>query len=177
MEEAFVVGKSARIIGWDEFGLSARDTNALLKKHGYLYGEAGAYGLTEKGKQFGEQHHRDNGYGGYAYRGWETTTWDDNLAPALRADMETNPEGVLVERSVEEVPGMEVAEGDKYNYGYEASSESQSYNLGAQEAAIVAGVLAVGYVGFRFGPPLWRKHVKPGAQKLRSKFRKPASTG
>jgi hypothetical protein len=177
MKEAFVVGKSARIIGWDEFGLGARDMNALLKKHGYLYGEAGAYGLTEKGKQFGEQHHHDNGYGGYAYRSWETTTWDDNLARALRADVKTNPEGVLAERSVQELPGMEVAEGGECNSGYGASSESECYDLGAKEVAVVAGVLAVGYVGFRFGPPLWRNQIKPAAQKLRSKFGKPTSTG
>ena len=46
------MGKSARVLGW-EFGRNAREMNALLKQQGYLDGEPGAYGLTEKGKQYG----------------------------------------------------------------------------------------------------------------------------
>src|SRR5690606_8510310 len=86
------MGKSARIIGWEDFGLNARDMNALLKEHGYLYGEPGAYGLTEKGARYGDEQHNENGYGGFAHRSWETRTWNDDLADALKADIAASNE-------------------------------------------------------------------------------------
>lgn len=141
--------------------------NALLKQHGYLYGEPGAYGVTEKGKQFGEEQYHENGYGGYARRSWETTTWNVGLPAALRADMETNPEGVVVE----DAPFGEDVEED-HDHDYENFNESDSYDLSAKEAAVIGGALLGGFLAWRFGPPFWRNHIKPTAMKVRGKLSK-----
>lgn len=80
--------KSARVLGYD-LRMSAQDMNALLKEHGYLAGEPGAYGLTEKGMQFGheEDHHRGPGGHSWYNRDWTTRTWDEEVLDALAADM------------------------------------------------------------------------------------------
>lgn len=161
------VGKSARIIGREEFGLSARDMNVLLKKHGYLYGKPGAYGLTEKGKRFGEEQFHDNGYGGYAYRSWETTTWNEDLPAALRSDIEFNPEGVVAEDALAD---QVVQDDDDHDYPY--SDERDSRELSAWEAAVIGGVLLGGFLAWRFGPALWRNHIKPTAMGVRDKLAK-----
>lgn len=163
------MGKSARIIG-GEFGLNAPDMNRLLAMHGYLDGKPGAWGLTEKGKPFAEEQYHTNGVGGYSHYqvNYETRTWNDDLAPALRADMGANPGGVLVEPRLEELPEAEEDDND-----YETSDENGSYDLGAKEAAIIGGVLVGGFLLVRFGLPLWRNHIKPAAKKLREKFKKP----
>src|SRR3954447_9438327 len=89
------MGKSARVLGW-EFDRSAREMNELLKAHGYLYGNPGAYGLTEKGQQFADEQYHSRGTGGSAHynRSWETRTWNDETAAALKADMEADAGGV-----------------------------------------------------------------------------------
>ena len=83
------MGKSARLLGY-EVGKSPREMNVLLKAHGYLYGEPGAYGLTEKGKQFGQEEDHHRGTGGYSTynRDWTTTTWDESVLDALTGDMD-----------------------------------------------------------------------------------------
>ncbi len=55
------VRKSARLLG-QELRMNAREVNVLLKEQGYLEGGPGAYFLTEKGKQYGEDqdHQRGN---------------------------------------------------------------------------------------------------------------------
>jgi hypothetical protein len=175
-KEALAVGMSARIIGWEEFGLTARDMNVLLKKHGYLEGEPGAYGVTEKGKPFAEEQYHDNGYGGYAHRYWDTRAWNEDLVPALRADMEANPDGVLAEPPVERPREADIEENDDYDYGYQSSSEHSGPDLSGTGFAIVASVIG-GLLVWRYGPPLWRNHIKPAAEKLRTKFKKPESPG
>lgn len=92
------MGKSARVLG-SEFSRTAHEMNVLLKDYGYLYGSPGAYGLTEKGQRYAEEQFHDNGYGGFAYRGWETRTWNDETAAALTADMEANPGGLQPQES------------------------------------------------------------------------------
>lgn len=72
------MGKSARVIGW-EFGKSAREMNALLKEHGYLDGQPGAYELTEKGSRYARERYEHRGVGGYAHynRDWTTRSWNE----------------------------------------------------------------------------------------------------
>lgn len=66
-------------------GLTAREVNKLLLDKGFLEGNPGAYGLTDKGEEYGgEEHQHDNGYGGYAHRYWETRTWDSKIIALLR---------------------------------------------------------------------------------------------
>ena len=54
-----------------------------LKKLGFLEGEAGNYSLTELGKKYAEIRTWDNGYGGYAARGYEYYTWDKKIISKL----------------------------------------------------------------------------------------------
>lgn len=82
------MGKSAGLLGM-EFGKTAREMNELLKQHGYLEGSPGAYGLTDKGKQFGQEEDHHRGVGGYAHynRYWTTRTWDPSVLDALANDI------------------------------------------------------------------------------------------
>lgn len=64
-------------------GLSGEEVNKKLASLGYLKGVPGDWGITEKGKQFGELRYKDNGYGGYAARSWSYIVWDDSLASKL----------------------------------------------------------------------------------------------
>lgn len=75
-------GLSAQGIG-KQIGATSVEVNRLLKDQGFLYGEPGAYYLTAKGKTFGAQEVHDNGYGGYAYRSWETTHFDPSITEVL----------------------------------------------------------------------------------------------
>ena len=54
-----------------------------LKKLGFLEGEAGNYSLTELGKKYAEIKTWDNGYGGYAARGYEYYAWDKKIISKL----------------------------------------------------------------------------------------------
>jgi hypothetical protein len=76
--------RSSRILGRD-YGLNAVEMNQLLKQQGILYGEPGAYGVTDKGKPHAvEQHHR-RGTGGYPFYNpsFDTVTWASSIADAL----------------------------------------------------------------------------------------------
>lgn len=148
--------------------------NALLKEHGYLYGEPGAYGLTDKGEQFGADHYHENGYGGYAHRNWETRTWNDHLAGALRADMEAAQPEPAELPAADMPPGVrEVDEPDDSDYvvtydnNGDALPDVQTKHLVAGLAVLGAGVLI-----WRYGPPLWNNHIKPKSKKAWDKLSK-----
>jgi hypothetical protein len=162
------MGKSARVLGW-EFGRTAREMNELLKKHGYLYGHPGAYGLTEKGQQFGNEQYHSRGTGGYARYNpsWETRTWNDETAAALKADMEAKPGGVC-----EDVDGAPADEDDDFEYGtYEADGDSPRSDDDSPPLAIAVAVVGAVLLAPHV-EPFWTNKVKPAAKKLREKFTK-----
>ncbi len=66
------------------FGLNGQEMNAVLCRLGILEGEPGNYALTELGKQFGRYNYYDNGYGGYAARAWDTTSYDESIIDWLK---------------------------------------------------------------------------------------------
>lgn len=169
------MGKSARILG-QEFGRTAREMNELLKEHGYLYGEPGAYGLTEKGEQYAQEQHHSRGTGGYAHynRSWETRTWNDDTAAALRADMAARsepvegPAPVAVDTTPDEVldsgfppayPVFDVEEDDGEAEGPPTWPEL------AITAAVVAAPLVVPHLR-----PIWDNKVRPATVRLRDKI-------
>lgn len=39
--------------------------------------------MTEEGRKHGEERFYDNGYGGYAARGWSYPVWDEDVAQQL----------------------------------------------------------------------------------------------
>jgi hypothetical protein len=78
---------SAKRLG-ERCGLTAEQMNFLLKEEGYLSGEPGNYYPTEKGKQFVIEKGDDNGYGGYAFRGWNWLEWDESILDELDISIE-----------------------------------------------------------------------------------------
>lgn len=81
-------GLSARGIG-RRLGLTAQQVNVALKEAGFLSGEPGAYGLTDRGAQFGKEHYHSNGVGGYSrYQvNYETRSWDESVIEELQKSM------------------------------------------------------------------------------------------
>ena len=176
------MGKSARVLGW-EFGRTAAEMNVLLKQYGYLFGEPGAYGLTEKGHQFGDEQHHTNGYGGYAYRQWETRTWKDETAAALLADMEANPDAPPTAPAPEfDVSGVEPNATHGLDGGLEEFVDEAGQVgpvggdgrridwkklgiAGAAAAVIAGGIMVAPHV-----KPFWHNKVKPATRRARSKL-------
>lgn len=78
---------SAKRLG-EKCGLTAEEMNCLLKDEGFLSGEPGNYYPTEKGKTFVGEKGDDNGYGGYAFRGWNWLEWDESILDELDTSME-----------------------------------------------------------------------------------------
>mgnify|MGYP004443832847 CR=1 FL=1 len=76
----------------DQYGLTAQEMNMLLKEQGYLAGEPGNYSPTLKGKQFVYEKGDDNGYGGYARRGWNWLEWDERIMDELHVTAEVKQE-------------------------------------------------------------------------------------
>jgi len=76
--------KSARLLGQD-YGMTGREMNVLLKQEGYLDGVPGDYNVTEKGSMFAAEKDYHRGTGGYAQynRYWSERTWDDNIVDEL----------------------------------------------------------------------------------------------
>lgn len=73
---------SARRLG-KLIGENAAAVNKKLADEGYLEGEPGAWGLTEKGRDHGEYRHESNGHGGSAERSWGYPLWGDSVAQDL----------------------------------------------------------------------------------------------
>ncbi len=167
------MGKSARVLGW-EFGLTAREMNELLKKHGYLYGTPGAYGLTEKGQLYAEERYHSRGTGGSAQYNpsWETRTWSGETEAALKADMEANPGGFDIGDS----PTTE--EGALY---YDpladpgSSGDSSDPRLSWKELAIGGAVVGAALLIYPHVKPFWDNKVKPAAKRLRGRLAKQES--
>lgn len=64
-------------------GLSAQEFNVALKRAGLLDGEPNAWRLTEAGAPFAAVRDHTNGYGGFAHRSWDTTTWLETVIEKL----------------------------------------------------------------------------------------------
>lgn len=181
------MGKSARILGY-EFGRNAQQMNELLKENGYLYGEPGAYGLTEKGEQFGAEQDHHRGTGGYAHynRDWTTRTWGEGISAALRADMAATPSGPSAEAAAaSSSPSPDLPDDDEdafeyrpipYFYDGDEDEDAGTWKDVALEAAVVvafaAAPLAKPFWDNKVKPVVWDGKLKPAAHKLRARFSK-----
>lgn len=76
------MGLSAKRLG-EKIGLTAEQTNTLLKDAGFQTGEPGNYIVSEAGKKFVENKSWWNGYGGYASRGYDYNEWDEGIIKKL----------------------------------------------------------------------------------------------
>ncbi|MGY0386383.1 hypothetical protein ACWZJV_05370 [Nocardioides sp. WG-D5] len=85
--------KSANILGQD-LGLTAQETNILLKEEGFLEGEPGAYAVTEKGAKYADEqdHHRGTGGSSLYNRYWTTRSWDPSITNELDVTAERKRE-------------------------------------------------------------------------------------
>lgn len=94
-----------------KLGLSAQEMNVAFKLAGLRDGEPGAWGLTEKGARFAAQHYHDNGYGGYAHRAWDTTTWLETVTDELDLSQAgiARVRQVIAERKLAQKAAREVA--------------------------------------------------------------------
>ena len=158
------MGKSARTLG-REFGKTAQEMNLLLKEHGYLGGEPGAYDLTEKGARYGQEQDHHRGTGGYAHynRYWTTRTWNDETAASLAADIEA-----ARNRPAHELLGDDSAGGIVADYSDDLSLETD--REGTRAGLIVVGaVLGAAYAAPRLRP-FWNQRARPAARKLRDKL-------
>lgn len=147
--------------------------NELLKDHGYLYGNPGAYGLTEKGKQYAEEQYHSRGTGGYAQynRSWETRTWSDETAAALKADMEAKRGSFDAGDSpIEEEETFGYEPFADYSGGGEDDDPQPSWKELAIGGAVVGALLIAPHV-----KPFWNNRVKPAAKKLRDRLAKQES--
>ncbi len=88
---------SARRLG-NLYGLTAEEMNYLLKMQGFQEGEPGNYYPTEKGKLFMISKSANNGYGGFAFRGWDWNEWDESITCELNVNEEVKAsvrEGII----------------------------------------------------------------------------------
>jgi len=157
------MGKTATALG-REFGRTAREMNKLLKDHGFMDGDPGAYRPTELGNPFAQSHDFDNGYGGFAHRQWGWLSWTDGLPDALRASMEANLDGVV---SPAPAPAAVVT---NVKLGSAASRTGsgagvQFLNKNRWVAVVVLGGLAVSTPVARRA---WNEKVRPTASKVRA---------
>lgn len=83
------MGLSSRRLG-EIIGLTSEQTNTLLMEAGFQSGQPGDYIVTEKGKKYVEEKSWDNGYGGYAARGYSYNEWDESILDELN----TKPENL-----------------------------------------------------------------------------------
>ena len=145
---------SARGIG-DQIGATSVEVNRLLKDQRFLFGEPGAYFLTPKGEKFGIHQAHDNGYGGYAYRPWETTHFAPSIVEALdsspdrlakvREDIVTHKHALSAARKVAQ------AEAEANFHAFQARREPAKAEPGidSQTAVLViAGILVIAGAGY-----------------------------
>lgn len=83
------MGLSAKRLG-EKIDLTPEQTNTLLREEGFQSGQPGDYSVTEKGKKYVEEKSWDNGYGGYAARGYSYNEWDESIIDELN----TKPENL-----------------------------------------------------------------------------------
>lgn len=137
-------------------GLTAEEMNVLLKEEGFLSGEPGNYYPTEKGKLFVVEKGDDNGYGGYAFRGWNWLEWDERILEEIDTSMErkcyikekTSEERRRrrAEKAAESEAYWNKVNSQKENPMRETPTEPNDSSAGK----IVLGVLAlVGYGAYR----------------------------
>ena len=82
------MGLSARRLG-EKIGLTAEQTNTLLKESGFQKGNPGEYSVTDKGREYlADEKSWCNGYGGWATRGYDYNEWDESIINELDTSSE-----------------------------------------------------------------------------------------
>jgi hypothetical protein len=147
-------GLSARGIG-KQIGATDVEVNRLLKDQGFLYGEPGAYYLTSKGEEFGVQQVHDNGYGGYAFRSWETTHFDPSITEVLDSSPDRLAkvrEDILARRqAMSAARKVGQAEAEAYFQAFQASKEADKVEDGINPQKVwlvIASIVVIAGAGY-----------------------------
>lgn len=82
---------SAKRLG-EKLGLTSEETNVLLKEEGYIDGRPGDYWPTSKAAGLVIEKGGDNGYGGYAFRGWNWLEWSEKMLDLIPFSVERRRE-------------------------------------------------------------------------------------
>ena len=168
-------GLSARAIG-RELGLTAQQVNVELKHAGLLYGEPGAYGLTERGTLFGKEHHHSNGVGGYSqYQvNYETRGWDKSVIAELERSMKLGAVSSVPAAIAESLPDPSVTAESPIS-GQANLSAGAIVALAVVLALLVsAGVLVLLYF---FGPRKVRDRLRSAKAQVSGRFARLFSRG
>lgn len=157
-------GLSARGIG-RRLGLTAQQVNVALKEAGLLSGEPGAYGLTDRGAQFGREHYHSNGVGGYSHYqvNYETRSWDESVIEELQKSMRGPAK-------THGAPPVSTYVGDLLDDASSPPAVAPRSSNGAIVAIIVAAavVLTVGVLAilYWFGPAKVRARMRKAKDRL-----------
>lgn len=146
------MGLSAKRLG-EKIGLTSEQTNILLQEAGFQNGQPGDYSVTEKGKKYVEEKSWDNGYGGYAARGYSYNEWDESILDELN----TNPENLeyirdlTAERRKKRKEERKCEKSDN-NYISSKIENNKDNNLLVD---IIAGI--IGYAIIKIGKTIYNK--------------------
>lgn len=181
------MSKSARILGQD-YGLTAQEMNYVLKEKGYLQGDPGDYGVTDKGRSFASEQDFHRGTGGYSQynRYWTTRSWDDSIADELNVtdDDKHEARAAIAEARRQQREEMKAARaeadarflssqesGDSEDSSYDNSyydSSSEDDSDAANAALVIFGLIALGYGIYKATPKVinwWKTKVAPNIKK------------
>jgi hypothetical protein len=151
--------------------------NVILKELGYLEGDPGAYGVTEKGAKyaFEKDHHR--GPGGYSWynRDWTTRTWDDGIVEELHVTDDLKHKAQEAVSAARRRMAETVA--DDFGAGADAVADNAANAAGnGKRVAVVAGgaaFLAGSAYGIYKAAPHAKKlldeKVVPGLKNIKDK--------
>lgn len=168
--------KSARMLG-QEHGLTSQEMNYVLKKEGYLSGDAGDYSVTDKGAPFAEETDFHRGTGGYAHynRYWTTRNWDDSLTDDLDITEEMKEEAREAVKEKRRQNWDEIKEARRIAEEEFLARNNQVDEVEEEEptkdglnvlgvVAIVSGLLALGFGIYKATPHVikwWKNKSTP----------------
>jgi hypothetical protein len=167
--------RSARIIGQD-LGLTAVETNILLKEEGFLEGGPGAYAVTEKGKPYADEQHHHRGTGGYAQYNphWDQITWDPSITDELAITNERRKQLQEAARAARQQKAeFNSAQAAAFVNGKKDNVETNDSGVDPLKAAVILIIAGASAWGIKKGAPhlkrLWTDKAAPSLKKLKNR--------
>ena len=168
------MSKSATALG-QLYGVTSQVMNGILKELGYLEGDPGAYGVTEKGAKyaFEKDHHR--GTGGYSWynRDWTTRSWGDELVDELHVTDDLKhkaQEAVSAARAAKRAAETVV---DEIGAGADAVADNApNVTVNWKKVAVVAALAGSAYGAYKAAPhakKLLDEKVVPSLKNIKDK--------
>lgn len=144
------MGLSAKRLG-EKIGLTAEETNTLLKEAGYQFGQAGEYIVTEAGKKFVEEKSWDNGCGGWAHRGYNYNEWDESIIDKLDTS-NSNLQKIRdltsqrrKERKLQQSNYYQNQDNNRYDFETASQSNRECFSIGNAIIVAIVSLLTGGF--------------------------------